>query len=220
MKKAIIGFAAGLALGAGGGYFLTKRKYEKELSECVDEFQKTLGELRDRIDILEGNDVKKIEVSEEQVNDPNKQVIDISSGGEKKTMTVNVVKPDDRTLGVRKIEQPFPYDNLPDEGDETDTDLIKTSMRGVDAPYEIDEKEYGRLYPSIRTDRVVLWDDGVVTEDDEYTIIDNPQYILGDGNIEAFKTKSEKEKMFVRNERSGCDYRVDKRHDTYEEVNY
>ena len=219
MKKAIIGFGAGLLFGAGGGYFLTKRKYEKEISECVERFESRLGELQDRIDALEGKNVKKVEVSEEQVNDPNQRVIDISSGGEKKTMTVNVVKPDDRTLGVRKVEQPFPYDNLPEEEDETDTDLIKTSMRGIDTPYEIEENEYGNLYPSIRTETLILWDDGVITEDDAYTIIDNPQYILGD-ILEVFKVRSSKEFICIRNERSGCDYRVEKRHETYEEVNY
>lgn len=219
MKKAIIGFAAGLALGAGGGYFLTKRKYEKEIAGCVEQFEKRLGELQDRIDALEGKNIKKVEVPEEQASDPNQRVIDTSSGGEKKTMTVNVVRPDDRTLGVQKVEQPFPYDNLPDDGDETDTDLIKTSMRGIDTPYEIEENEYGNLYPSIRTETLILWDDGVITEDDAYTIIDNPQYILGD-ILEVFKIRSSKEFICIRNEHSGCDYRVEKRHETYEEVNY
>lgn len=85
----------------------------------------------------------------------------------------------------------------------------------TDGPYVIDADEFGDSH-EYDTDSLVYYADGVLaTEADE--VVDDANYIVGMNNLTKL-TESGEDEIFVRNDRTKCDYEVTRESRTFAEV--
>ena len=192
MKRVFI-FLLGAATGSLITYKIVEKKYIKIMEQEIEDFKEYT---KQKIDNM------KIEFNLEK---PEKDF-------EMKTTEY----PDGRIVNEsihykNKIEE-LGYDAGMDAGDNEEDYTIKIEPQVEHTkPYVISPEEYGATeYEMIS---LTLYADGVLVEDDEDAIIDNPEMIIGD-TLKYFG-QFDDDALHVRDENNECDYEILKSEKNY-----
>lgn len=192
MKRVLI-FLLGAATGSLITYKIVEKKYIKIMEQEIEDFKEYCKQKLDNM---------KVELNLEK---PEKDF-------EMKTTEY----PDGRIVNEsvhykNKIEE-LGYGAGMDAGDNEEDYTVKIEPQVEHTkPYVISPEEYGATeYEMIS---LTLYADGVLVEDDEDAIIDNPEMIIGD-TLKHFG-QFEDDALHVRDENNECDYEILKSEKNY-----
>lgn len=204
--KTLLVFVAGLAVGAGSGYFITKKKYEKiadeEIASVKEVFQKKLDSLTC------DNDESKDEPENPKYDSPQEYLahhpeIDKPSYEQEEQ---DESKKEDRQATLKKES---------DDAHKKYNKALQNVGNACAEPYVIKPHEYGdqETYDLIS---LTLTSDGEVIDDRNTEILSDVEDVLG--NCLTFMGEFAENVVHIRNEQRMCDYEVCKDIRTAEEI--
>ena len=202
--KYILTFLGGGALGAGVGYFVSKKKFEEQLDECVDEEVRKVRE-----------DLKEMMRAVKQADEAPEEIPDEETIEEKRAKAEHARNKPDVPVYTKEYLEKQGYVDYSKLTKEEEENIITNEEIDIPEPEEFELITYEEFNESNGFEKQTLYylRDKILVDGDGRRFRDIAKYI-GYDTLDQFGYDGEDDVIYVRNHQERMDFEIYRREET------